>query len=689
MRSGRAANRVNRANPAAMGIEGKGAEDYRLLVLAPTRRDREAVRELLQRAQIDSEFCDNVHSLCAQLDSAVGAVLLTDEVLRDLHLQELVAALAHQPPWSDVPIIFLYTPAQLPAATRVIKLLHNVTALERPPSSRTLVSSIQAALRARARQYQMRRQFELLRQSEASHEESERRFRTMTDAIPQLAWSANADGHIHWFNRRWYEYTGTAAQDVEGWGWQRVIDAEQLPTVLERWRRSIATGIAFDMAFPLRAADGRFRMFLTRIVPMKDALGEVTQWFGTSTDIDESKQTENKLRATEAALRESDQRKDIFLATLAHELRNPLAPIRSVAQLLGSPALAPQQLQFAQSVIQRQVKHMAWLLDDLLDVARITQGKLALKIERVTLTSIVDAAVETSRPLLDSKSHHLVVNLPAQEIQLDADPLRLSQVLSNLLTNAAKYTDAGGHIELSGAVQAGQLLLTVKDNGIGIAPDALQRIFTMFSQVDGASVRAEGGLGIGLALAKGLIELHGGAVDVRSVGLGHGSAFTARLPLTVFEALAADPPCTSTPEPQATGRRILVADDNKDAADALAMILEIAGHEVRVAHNGRIALAIAQTFRPEVALLDIGMPEMSGYEVARALRHERWGRDIYLIALTGWGQEGDRQQAADAGFDRHLTKPIDPDALEVFLSNPRQPAVGAMAPAPLEDQNHC
>jgi PAS domain S-box-containing protein len=657
-----------------MATRDSGPDDYRILMLAPTRRDREVMQELLQRAKIDSESFDCARSLATQVESAVGAVLLTDDVFRDPQLNELLTALSRQPPWSDIPIIFLYASAQLPVATRVISLLHNVTTLERPSSSRTIISSIQAALRARARQYQMRDQFALLRKSEASHEQSEQRFRTMADTIPQLAWSAHADGYVHWYNRRWYEYTGATPEQMEGWGWQSVHDPDRLPAVLERWRRSIATGTPFEMEYPLISATGQARIFLTRAVPMRDAQGRVIQWFGTSTDIDEAKQTENKLRATEAALRESDQRKDIFLATLAHELRNPLAPIRTVAQLLGSPKLDPQQLHFAQGVIQRQVKHMAWLLDDLLDVARITQGKLVLKKERVMLTSIVDAAVETARPLLDSKSHHLVVTLPGQEIQLEVDPLRLSQVLSNFLTNAAKYTDAGGHIALSGSVRDGYLYLIVKDNGIGIAADSLNQLFTMFSQVDGASVRAEGGLGIGLALAKGLMELHGGIVEVRSAGLGQGSEFTARLALPAMEPLSASTPNRGVPGRQASGRRILVADDNKDAADALAMLLEIAGHEVRVAHNGRAALTLAQTFRPEVGLVDIGMPELSGYEVARALRHEQWGSDIYLIALTGWGQEGDRQQALEAGFDCHLTKPIDPDVLETFLSDARQTA---------------
>ena len=370
-------------------------------------------------------------------------------------------------------------------------------------------------------------------------------------------------------------------------------------------------------------------------------------------------------RASEIALREADQRKDVFLATLAHELRNPLAPIRNAAQMLGSSKMGSEQLKWAQSVIQRQVKHMAWLLDDLLDIARITQGKLELKIKRITLNSVVDAAIEAVRPLLDSKSHQFTVTLPAKTVTLDADPLRLSQVLSNLLTNAAKYTDAGGHITLSGRVDDNRLSLSVKDNGVGIAAESLQGIFVMFSQVAGASLRSEGGLGVGLALVSGLTELHGGTVEAKSEGVGHGSEFVVKLPIVstdAIPAIEAHPPAAAQ-----IGRRILVADDNQDAADSLAMLLEMAGHDVRVTHDGRSALSVAQSFRPDAALLDIGMPQFDGYQVAQALRRESWGAKIKLIALTGWGQDSDRQRAIEAGFDCHLTKPVDPDALEALL----------------------
>jgi CheY-like chemotaxis protein/anti-sigma regulatory factor (Ser/Thr protein kinase) len=305
---------------------------------------------------------------------------------------------------------------------------------------------------------------------------------------------------------------------------------------------------------------------------------------------------------------------------------------------------------------------MALLLDDLLDIARITQGKLQLKKETLSLIPVVDAAVEAVRPTLDGKNQQLELSLPTEDILLDADHLRLSQVISNLLMNAVKYSDPGSRIQLACSVQGDTLALSVKDNGIGIAAESIAGIFEMFSQVDSVAGRSEGGLGIGLALVKGITELHGGSVEARSGGLGAGSEFIVRLPL-LARPIATLQPATDAEQAPSTRRRILIADDNRDAAESLAMLLEMAGHEVRVAHLGKAALSVAQMFRPDTALLDIGMPDMSGYEVAESLRREPWAAGMRLIALTGWGQDSDRRRALEAGFDYHLIKPVDPDQL--------------------------
>jgi len=396
--------------------------------------------------------------------------------------------------------------------------------------------------------------------------------------------------------------------------------------------------------------------------------GTPTHFDGVTVDVSEQKLDQQRLAQLNKQLREHDRRKDEFIATLSHELRNPLAPIRAAAKVIASPQAAPTQVRLAQLIVERQVTHMALLLDDLLDIARITQGKLQLKKETLSLIPVIDAAIEAVRPTLEGKNQQLEVSLPAETILLDADHLRLSQVISNLLMNAAKYSDPGGHIKLKCNVLCDTLELSIKDDGIGIAPEWMPEIFEMFSQVSSVAGRSEGGLGIGLALVKGIAEMHGGSVEARSRGLGFGSEFIVRLPLAARPQVASRFGADPEQAPPAR-RRILVADDNRDAAESLAMLLEMAGHEVRVAHLGRAALALAQVFRPDTALLDIGMPDLSGYEVAQSLRAEPWAANIRLIALTGWGQDSDRRRALEAGFDHHLIKPVDPDQLAGLIAS--------------------
>jgi signal transduction histidine kinase/CheY-like chemotaxis protein len=371
----------------------------------------------------------------------------------------------------------------------------------------------------------------------------------------------------------------------------------------------------------------------------------------------------------QAQLRELDRRKDEYLATLAHELRNPLAPMRSAARILIAPGLTPPQLKWAQAVIERQISHMAQLLDDLLDVQRITRGKLELKKEVIALNTVVQSAIETAQPLIDAKGHTLTVEIPSENFGVEADPLRLAQIVSNLLTNAAKYTDHGGRILLSAAAEDGTLRISVQDNGIGIPQQDQNAIFEMFTQVDATTDRAEGGLGIGLAFVQGLAALHGGEITVRSDGRGRGSEFIVRLPGAVRQIAV---PVNSVPDalaPASAARRILITDDNQDAATSLAMLLEIDGHQVQVAFDGPAALNIAASFQPQVALLDIGMPDMDGYALAQRLRQMPGGEKVYLVAVTGWGQQGDRERSKAAGFNEHLTKPVDPEALTVLLTN--------------------
>jgi len=386
--------------------------------------------------------------------------------------------------------------------------------------------------------------------------------------------------------------------------------------------------------------------------PVRDAGGAVVGIFVQGHDVTD------QVRAT-TALEDANRRKDEFLATLAHELRNPLAPIRQAARLARGSADAERRT-WALQVIDRQAGHMALLLDDLLDVSRISRGKLQLRLSDVELKSVVDAAVETAWPLLEARQHRLDVQLPGHAVRLHVDPVRIAQVLSNLLSNAAKYTDPGGSIRLVAEEHAGELKLHVRDDGIGLSPESLEAIFGMFSQVVSAQDRAQGGLGIGLALSRGLAQLHGGNLQARSDGPGRGSEFTVTLPLPVPTLPASAPaPDGAARRERSRARRILIADDNADALMTMTLLLEMEGHEVHGAADGEQALVQAEALRPDAVILDIGMPRLSGHEVASRIRAAEWGRDVLLIALTGWGQAHDQERARAAGFDQHCTKPVD------------------------------
>ena len=435
--------------------------------------------------------------------------------------------------------------------------------------------------------------------------------------------------------------------------------ADEEPAILER----IKSGEPVEPFQTVRRRkDGTLVNVSLAVSPIRDAHGQIIGASKIARDI-----TAEKL--AEGMLRETDRRKDEFLATLAHELRNPLAPIRQATLIAQSPNATEAQKRWSHDVIIRQVHNMALLLDDLLDISRITRGTLALRTQPTDLASVIAAAVETARPLIDAKRHALSVQLPTERVEFAADPMRLAQVLSNLLTNAAKYTDPDGRIGLAASCVGDVVTISVTDTGIGIPADAMGNLFGMFSQVKSGKDRSEGGLGIGLALAKGLVELHGGTIEARSAGTERGSEFIIKLPRRAQRVSQATPQTRPGPE-RALRRRVLIADDNRDAAESLAMLLQMEGHEVTVVHDGREAVTAFEKVRPDAALLDIGMPGLNGYEIARLIRRAPHGRDVTLIAVTGWGQESDKARATDAGFNHHFTKPVEPDAITALLARP-------------------
>lgn len=405
---------------------------------------------------------------------------------------------------------------------------------------------------------------------------------------------------------------------------------------------------------------GELRHRVVSSAPVRGAGGEIIGAVSVVRDVTEQQRTER-------ALREADRRKNVFLASLSHELRNPLAPIRAAARVLESPDATRDAVSKSAAIVSRQVAHMGALLDDLLDMSRFTHGELVLQRRQVPLPELLEGAIEVAQPLIAARGHRLQVASLSPAPVLDVDPVRFTQVVSNLLTNAAKYTNPGGDVTLGCRLEPEWFVLSVHDTGIGIAPELHERIFEMFVQAERARGYAEGGLGIGLALAKLIVERHGGRIEVASAGPDRGSTFTVRLPRAV---LVSDGRVAEAAGHAAARRplRVLVADDNVDGAESLAMLLEAAGHEVHLAYDGVQALELAERVRPGVVLLDIGMPGLSGYEVAQRIRCEPWGGAIRLIAMTGWGQEEDKLAARDAGFDHHLTKPVDPANLESLLA---------------------
>ena len=429
-------------------------------------------------------------------------------------------------------------------------------------------------------------------------------------------------------------------------------------------REGIVVGLANHTA--LIARDGAERSIEDSAAPIRDATGNISGAVMVFHDVTER-------RRVEKALKDTDKKKDEFLATLAHELRNPLVPIRNglkVLQLAGNNAVVAEN---TRSMMDQALNQMVRLVDDLLDASRITTGKLQLRKEWVELAAVVQSAVETSRPLIDEQGHKLTVTLPPAPVLLDADPIRMAQVFSNLLNNAAKYSEEGGHIALTAEMQGEEVMVRVTDRGIGIPAEHLPRIFEMFAQVDTAFDRSQGGLGIGLSLVKGLVGMHGGRIDAHSDGPGKGSEFVVRLPVVITQPSPGLHPANDDREkaPPAEKCRILIVDDNSLSSKSTAMLLRLMGHEIATAFNGFEGVEVAKTFRPDVILLDIGLPKLDGYEVAQRIREQPWGKSTLLIAVTGYGQEEDRRRSLEAGFDYHMIKPVNLVELEKTLTDLR------------------
>jgi PAS domain S-box-containing protein len=488
-------------------------------------------------------------------------------------------------------------------------------------------------------------------------------FRAFFEQGALFAGIMQVDGTLIEANRLLLEACGYTREQVvgklfwEGPWWNR---APELMGRIQDASAQAAAGETFRAEMPYFLADGSERTVDFILLPIKDEAGRVMFLAPTGTDITDRKRAEE-------ALQQSDRRKDEFLATLAHELRNPLAPIRNGLQIMRLGKGDPEASEQARTMMERQLGQMVHLVDDLLDLSRISRGKIELRKERVELAKVIQQAVETSRPLIEASGHDLTITVPPGPVYVDADVTRLAQVFSNLLNNAAKYTEQGGRVQLAVQRRGGEVVVSVKDNGVGIPAHMLPKVFEMFTQVDRNLERSQGGLGIGLSIVKRLVEMHGGSVGVESDGPGMGSEFVVRLPVV----LAVAQPSGGDDEPTrpSSRRKVLVVDDNKDAAMSLAMMLKLMGNEAKTAHDGLEALDVAAMFRPDLILLDIGMPRLNGHETARRIREQPWSKGVLLVALTGWGQEEDRRRSDEAGFDSHMVKPVEPAALAKLLAN--------------------
>jgi PAS domain S-box-containing protein len=526
---------------------------------------------------------------------------------------------------------------------------------------------------ARKRAEEEHRQLEAQRQIEAVLRQSEERFHMLADSAPVLIWMSGLRNEAVYFNKPWLEFTGRSLEQELEFGWVAAIHPEDRQRCTETCEAAFKLRGRVSMQFRLRRHDGEYRWVLDNGIPHFGTDGAFTGYIGSCVDI-----TERHL--AEEALQQAGRRKDEFLAMLGHELRNPLAPISMAVEIMRRRAPTDDSVVWAVDVIARQLGHLTRLVDDLLDISRVTRGKIRLNKTPIDLRRVITQAVEASRPLIVARNHELSIDVPESPLPIQGDGVRLAQVITNLLNNAAKYTDVGGHIAVKAEQVAALVVLRVVDDGVGISEHMLERVFDMFTQIDSSYDRSHGGLGVGLTLVKRLVEMHDGTIEARSGGPGRGSEFIVQFPLVPgLQALDEDGGSRTPIEEKRDGtsqlgwehKRVLIVDDNVDAAECLSRLLRLQEHDVLVVHDGLAALSAAETMHPDIVLLDIGLPKLDGLEVARRLRKGGGGSHPLLVATTGFDQAEDRRRIADAGFDHHLIKPLDPNVVQCLVQTGR------------------
>jgi PAS domain S-box-containing protein len=630
--------------------EGGGAakipehKTHRVLLVDDNTDLREYARRLLSEQYDVVTAADGEQALEAAR-AAPPDIVITDAMMPHMDGFELIRRLREDPDLRTLPVIMLS--ARAGEEARIEGLDRGADDyLVKPFSSRELLVRVEAMLRAE------KMRAEALR----ALSESEERFRALAEAAPAFIWRLDAHGDAQYVNRRFLDVMGRGPAELPAVRWYSLLHPEDREHFTRTFEKALAKRAPYQARGRLRRADGTWVWTDSHASPIFGATGEFLGYVGISLDVSAN-------IAHEKSLEEADRRKDEFIATLSHELRNPLAPLRNAIFMLrmgGSPANATSLV----DMMDRQVTHLVRLVDDLLEMSRISRGKLELRRERVELATVIRNAVETSSPLVNEHGHQLEVSLPPETLWIDGDPVRLSQIVSNMLNNAAKYAQHGGRIRIDASRDQGEIAIAVQDNGPGIEEELMPRIFEMFTRGDRASGQSQGGLGIGLALALSLAQMHGGTIEARNRDEG-GAEFMLRLPLASRGSTAGAAPSTPTARLEAT--RVLVVDDNRDAGESLAAILTHLGARVWIALNGSEAIELFARHKPDVVLLDIGMPSMDGYEVARAIRARDDGALARLVALTGWGQDEDRRRSMAAGFDDHLVKPVEIQVLTQLL----------------------
>ncbi len=613
---------------------------------------RYAKTRILQGAGFEVVEANNGTDALETVKRLNPALVLLDVKLPDINGIEVCRRIKSSPDSSMV--LVLQTSAALTGRADKIRGLEGGADnyLAAPIEADELIANVNALLR--------------MHQTQAELRDSEERFRQITDNIDDVFWMfAVPDGGLVYVSPAYADIWGRSADSLRAQpgDWLQAVHADDRARIMERWNR-LADAPHYDDEFRISDAGGGTRWVRDRVYPVRDQRGQVYRVARVTSDITARKEMEGLLR-------EADRNKNQFLATLAHELRNPLSPIRSAAALLGTPTDVPgagARHTRAREVITRQVDHLAHLVDDLLDVARISEGKIVLRTEEVDLGAVVNQAIETAGPLIAAREHGLAVHLPRSQVWVSGDPVRLAQSIGNLLHNAAKFTPTGGQIGLTVSI-AGEdrVRIAVRDNGIGIAEDNLPRIFGMFTQVDVPPDRAPEGLGIGLSLVSHLVELHGGSLEADSPGIGMGSTFTMELPLLRVASNEAQPEQGAQPGSDGSGMRVLLVDDNIDAMEMMGFLLAEMGYATFTTSDASQIEELVARHLPQVIVLDIGLPGVDGYEVARRLKQNPAMSGIRLVAHTGYGSPEDRRRAQEAGFDAHLVKPAELADLEQAL----------------------